>query len=233
MRFMRKRVNLVRSLFIQTESTPNQNSIKFKPGKELMKDGKTAEFLNKRDAMKSTLASNLFRIEGVNSVFYGQDFITITKNQDESWQILKPDIFGTIMDHFTTDQPLFKDKDSDTTIQGEDSEVVAMIKELLDTRIRPSIQDDGGDVEYIAFEDGVVKLKLRGACRTCDSSTVTLKSGIEKMLMHYVPEVEEGFLLLSYRYHALLIVVIQVLDEEEQISNSEFAKLEKALKSKQ
>jgi Fe-S cluster biogenesis protein NfuA len=190
-------LKLTRNLFIQTEATPNQNSIKFKPGKVLMENGKTEEFLTKREAMKSPLASTLFRIEGVSSVFYGQDFITITKNQDDSWQLLKPDIFGAIMDHFTTDTPLFQDKESDTTILEEDSEVVAMIKELLDTRIRPSIQDDGGDVEFVGFENGVVKLKLRGACRTCDSSTVTLKSGIEKMLMHYVPEVEEGTIFID------------------------------------
>ncbi|KAJ3305647.1 hypothetical protein HDV03_001292 [Kappamyces sp. JEL0829] len=216
-----------RSLFIQTELTPNPNSIKFKPGKPL-EEGSTAnrthEFLSRRDAMVSPLASNLFAIDGVESVMFGNDFITITKKDDANWQLMKPDIYGGIMDHLSSATPLFHKELRDTSIAEEDDEVVAMIKELLDTRIRPTIQDDGGDVEYVGFEDGVVKLKLRGACRTCDSSSATLKNGIEKMLMHYVPEVEEGNL-------TALIAVVQILEEHEEASQREFAKLEKELAS--
>ncbi|KAI9352637.1 hypothetical protein BDR26DRAFT_849605 [Obelidium mucronatum] len=162
--------------------------------------------------MTSPLAKRLFRIDGVKEVFLGPDFITITKQEDAEWPLLKPDVYSSIMDHYSSGQPPVP---ADTMIQPEDSEVVAMIKELLDTRIRPTIQDDGGDVEYMGFENGVVKLKLKGACRTCDSSVVTLKNGIENMLMHYVPEVT---------------TVEQVFDEMETISNNEFQKLEKALK---
>lgn len=205
-----------RSLFIQTELTPNVNAIKFKPGKDILEKGITYEYLSKREAMTSPLASSLFRIDGISSVFYGQDFITITKDLDTNWQILKPDIYGTIMDFVSSGQPLLSESKTDTTIEEDDDEVVSMIKELLDTRIRPTIQDDGGDVEYVSFINGVVSLKLKGACRTCDSSTATLKNGVEKMLMHYVPEVEQ---------------VVQIEDEHEEISKAEFAKLEKSLAS--
>lgn len=154
-----------RNLFIQTELTPNIDSIKFKPGKPLL-DTPTApvhEFLNAREAMKSPLASKLFRIDGVSSIMIGYDFLTITKTPETNWQILKPDIYGDIMDFVSSDTPLLKDEVTDTTITEDDDEVVAMIKELLETRIRPTIQEDGGDIEYVSFIDGVVKVKLRGA----------------------------------------------------------------------
>ncbi|KAI8926622.1 hypothetical protein BC831DRAFT_455968 [Entophlyctis helioformis] len=208
-------------MFIQTEATPNLDSIKFKPGVLVMpptQASQTAEFLSARDAMVSPLAAALFRIDGVTSVLYGADFITVTKAQDTAWQVLKPDIFGAIMDFYSTGAPLFKESyaagTADTMILPDDSETVAMIKELLETRIRPTIQEDGGDIEYMGFVDGVVKVKLRGACRTCDSSVVTLKNGIENMLMHYVPEVT---------------AVEQVLDAAEAESNKEFKKLEESL----
>ncbi|KAI9097394.1 scaffold protein Nfu/NifU N terminal-domain-containing protein [Phlyctochytrium arcticum] len=206
-------------MFIQTESTPNVDSLKFKPGVPVLHQS-TAEFLNARDAQQSPLAVSLFRIDGVQSVFYGPDFITITKDQDANWQLMRPEIYGTIMDFFASGQPIIRETTDETLVRGdtevlpEDSEIVAMIKELLDTRIRPTIQDDGGDIEYKGFEDGIVRLKLQGSCRTCDSSVVTLKNGIENMLMHYIPEVQG---------------VEQVLDEHEAVAQEEFKKFEQSL----
>jgi Fe-S cluster biogenesis protein NfuA len=133
---------------------------------------------------------------GVVRVFYGSDFVTVTKSDDVTWDILKPDIFAVVMDFYSSGQPLFLDSQAtaakDTAIHEDDSETVAMIKELLETRIRPSVQDDGGDIEYCGFdtETGIVKLRMQGACSGCPSSSVTLKSGIENMLMHYVSEVK-------------------------------------------
>jgi Fe-S cluster biogenesis protein NfuA len=158
-------------------------------------------------------------------VLFGPDFITITKESETPWQLLKPDIYSSIMDFYSSGEPLMKDGSSeqegepgdgpqDTRITPEDNEITATIKELIVTRIRPTIMEDGGDIEYCGFENGTVKLKLKGACRTCDSSTITLKNGIENMLMHYVPEVEK---------------VEQVLDEVDMESQKEFQKLEKAL----
>ncbi|CAG8769753.1 1765_t:CDS:1, partial [Acaulospora morrowiae] len=196
--------------------TPNQDSLKFIPGIPVMPDNGTAEFLSGNSASVSPLAKKLFQIEGVRGVFFGPDFITISKDQDTPWQLMKPDIYANIMDFFSSGQPILMESQppSDTEIKDDDPEVVQMIKELLDTRIRPTIQDDGGDIEYRGFEDGTVKLKLKGACRSCDSSVVTLKNGIKNMLMHYIPEVTD---------------VEQVLDEEEAISQIEFEKLEKKL----
>jgi Fe-S cluster biogenesis protein NfuA len=140
------------------------------------------------------LADKLFHLPGVTSLFFGPDFISVNKSQDTQWADLKPEVYSLIMEHFTSGQPLFREGSSsdgpeDTRILDTDSEVVAMIKELLDTRVRPAIQEDGGDIEYRGFdeESGRVMLSLKGSCRGCDSSTVTLKSGIERMLMHYVP----------------------------------------------
>ena len=153
---------LIRNIFIQTEATPNMDSIKFKPGKPLLGSANaTKEFLYQRDAMQSPLALKLFRIEGVSSVFIGYDFITVTKESDSNWQLMKPQIFADIMDFCASGLPVFKES-KDTAISEQDSETVAMIKELLDTRIRPTIQDDGGDIEYVDFVDGVVKVKLQG-----------------------------------------------------------------------
>lgn len=184
-----------RSMFIQTQSTPNPLSLMFYPGKPVMEVG-SADFPNARVAMGSPLAKALYGIDGVARVFFGSDFITVTKSEEVSWDILKPEIFAAIMDFYSSGKPLFVDSKSgaptDTTINEDDDETVAMIKELLETRIRPSVQDDGGDIEYRGFdvETGVVKLKMQGACSGCPSSSLTLKSGIENMLMHYVPEVK-------------------------------------------
>ncbi|OBZ79966.1 NifU-like protein 5, mitochondrial [Grifola frondosa] len=210
------------SMFIQTETTPNDDSLKFIPGVPVMEESNTAEFLDTRSALKSPLAIRLMGIEGVTAVFYGPDFVTVSKDSETAWSIIKPEIYATLMEFFSAGQPLFRsDEDreaagpQDTRILDTDSETVAMIKELLDTRVRPAIMEDGGDIEYRGFtDDGVVQVKLKGSCRGCDSSTVTLKSGIERMLMHYIPEVKG---------------VEQILDQEETIALNEFEKLENRL----
>lgn len=182
-------------MFIQTQSTPNPSSLMFYPGKPVMEVG-SADFPNARSAMNSPLARALYGIDGVARVFFGSDFLTVTKSDDSSWEFLKPEIFAAIMDFYSSGQPLFLDTETaaakDTVIHEDDSETVAMIKELLETRIRPAVQDDGGDIEYRGFDldTGIVKLRMQGACSGCPSSSVTLKSGIENMLMHYVPEVK-------------------------------------------
>ncbi|KAG2175985.1 hypothetical protein INT44_000464 [Umbelopsis vinacea] len=212
-------ISQVRTMFIQTEQTPNDDALKFIPGVPVMESG-TAEFLDVRGSLQSPLAKQLFQIEGIKGVFYGPDFITIAKEAGSEWQLMKPDIYAAIMDHFASGQPLIKEgsaEPSDTAILPDDSEEVQMIKELLDTRIRPAIQEDGGDIEYCGFENGIVKLKLKGSCRGCDSSVVTLKNGIENMLMHYIPEVQS---------------VEQVLDEYDEVSLKEFDRLEKSLGEK-
>lgn len=182
-------------MFIQTQSTPNPASLMFYPGKPVMEVG-SADFPNARSAMNSPLAKALYGIDGITRVFFGSDFVTVTKSEDASWDLLKPEIFAAIMDFYSSGEPLFLDSKAaaakDTAIKDDDSEIVAMIKELLETRIRPAVQDDGGDIEYKGFdpETGIVKLSMQGACSGCPSSSVTLKSGIENMLMHYVPEVK-------------------------------------------
>ncbi|XP_054252566.1 NFU1 iron-sulfur cluster scaffold homolog, mitochondrial [Indicator indicator] len=184
--------NAVRSMFIQTQDTPNPNSLKFIPGKEVL-ESRTMEFATPAAAFCSPLARQLFRIEGVKSVFFGPDFITITKeSEDLDWNLLKPDIYAAIMDFFASGLPIVTDEAlrTDTAASEEDDEVVLMIKELLDTRIRPTVQEDGGDVIYKGFEDGIVQLKLQGSCTSCPSSIITLKNGIQNMLQFYIPEVE-------------------------------------------
>jgi Fe-S cluster biogenesis protein NfuA len=183
-----------RGMFIQVESTPNPQSLMFYPGKPVMEVG-SSDFPNARAAMASPLSKALFTVDGVVRVFFGADFVTVTKAEEVAWDALKPEIFAAIMDFYSTKQPLFydaKSQASDTAIDEDDDETVAMIKELLETRIRPAVQDDGGDIEYRGFnpETGIVSLKMQGACSGCPSSAVTLKSGIENMLMHYVSEVQ-------------------------------------------
>ncbi|KAJ7515790.1 hypothetical protein O6H91_22G027900 [Diphasiastrum complanatum] len=182
-----------RSMFIQVQSTPNPSSLMFFPGKAVMEVG-SSDFPNARVAMTSPLANALFSTDGVTRVLFGSNFVTVTKSDDVSWDILKPDIFAAIMDFYSSGKPLFKDvaTSTDTAIQEDDDETVAMIKELLETRIRPAVQDDGGDIEYREYnaDTGIVKLKMQGACSGCPSSAVTLKTGIENMLMHYIPEVK-------------------------------------------
>ena len=184
-------------MFIQTESTPNDDSLKFIPGVDVMPAG-SAEFLDTRSALASPLALRLMGVDGVRAVFYGPDFVTVGKDSETQWAVIKPEIYSILMEFFSSGQPLFRSEEDreaagpqDTRILDTDSETVAMIKELLETRVRPAIMEDGGDIEYRGFtDDGYVKVKLKGSCRGCDSSTVTLKSGIERMLMHYIPEVK-------------------------------------------
>ncbi len=178
-------------MFIQTEQTPNPATLKFLPGREVL-NGRTADFPDAGQAGASPLAQRLFQIEGVSRVFLGADFVTITKDDDREWYLLKPAILGVIMEHFTAGRPVLIDQGEAAEEGGEeDSEIVAQIKELLDTRVRPAVAQDGGDIIYQGFEDGVVFLTMQGACSGCPSSTATLKMGIENMLRHYIPEVTE------------------------------------------
>lgn len=179
-------------MFIQTEQTPNPNSLKFLPGEVVMPQG-TADFRSVEAASNSPLAKRFFRLDGVEGVFFGHDFISITKAEEKEWMVLKPLILGMLMEHFTTGAPLFDEKapSKPTLSDEEDDEITLQIKELLDTRIRPAVAMDGGDIVFESFENGVVYLQLQGACAGCPSSTITLKAGIENMLRHYVPEVVE------------------------------------------
>ena len=181
-------------MFIQTEQTPNPQTLKFLPGKVVMEDG-TAFFQNADEASNSPFAKRLFGVDGVDGVFFGSDFITITKNQSLDWQVMKPLILGSIMDHYNSgDVTIFsQDSEKNTSLDKNenDSDIVKQIKELLDTRVRPAVAMDGGDIIYDSFKDGIVYLHMQGACSGCPSSTATLKMGIENMLKHYVPEVQE------------------------------------------
>ncbi len=181
-------------MFIQTEATPNPATLKFLPGRAVMAEG-TRDFRTADEAAVSPLADALFGVDGVSAVFFGPDFITITKETGD-WDHLKPALLGAITDHFAADRPLFNEggQDGDTghaAYEGDDDDIVVQIKELLDTRVRPAVAQDGGDILFHGFKDGVVYLHMRGACAGCPSSTMTLKMGIENMLRHYIPEVEE------------------------------------------
>ena len=179
-------------MFIQTEATPNPASLKFLPNRDVLGSG-TANFASPEEAGgKSPLAEALFRIAGVTQVFLGADFISVTKDEARDWQVLKPQVLARIMDHFTTGAPVMVvETDSQHSDgDGDNPEVVAQIKELLDMRVRPAVAQDGGDIVFRRFESGVVYLAMQGACAGCPSSTATLKMGIENMLRHYIPEVE-------------------------------------------
>ncbi|KAL4953747.1 scaffold protein Nfu/NifU N terminal-domain-containing protein [Aspergillus filifer] len=223
-----------RTIFIQTESTPNPDALKFIPNHRVLPEGFNTsflEYLSPRSTLApphpSSLAANLFNVDGVQSIFYGPDFITVTKSSDTNWAHIKPEVFSLITQAVTSGEAIVSTvaktgenaqkggEDDSLAYNEEDDEVVSMIKELLETRIRPAIQEDGGDIEFRGFENGIVMLKLRGACRTCDSSTVTLRNGIESMLMHYIEEVQG---------------VEQATDPEEEISMHEFAKFEEKLR---
>ena len=184
-------------MFIQTEATPNPEVLKFLPGKAVLGEG-TRDFRSAEEAEASPLAADLFDIEGVTRVFFGPDFITVGKQPGVAWPLLKAPILAAIMDHFTSGRPLFADIDDseagghdEGAYEGETAQIVAEIKDLLDTRIRPAVAQDGGDILFNRFdvETGVVWLNMRGACSGCPSSSATLKAGVENMLKHYVPEV--------------------------------------------
>ncbi len=183
-------------MFIQTEETPDPATLKFLPGHEVA-GATTADFPDPAVAGRSPLAERLFAIDGIAGVFLGADFVTVTKAADKEWYLLKPAVLGVIMEHFTAGRPVLLADASggasgpEEKTSEEDSEVVAQIKELLDTRVRPAVAQDGGDIIFHAFEEGVVFLTMQGACAGCPSSTATLKMGIENMLRHYIPEVQE------------------------------------------
>ena len=178
-------------MFIQTEQTPNPATLKFLPGREVMGSG-TADFPSADAAKRSPLADHLFQVEGVSGVFFGSDFITVTKSADKDWHLLKPAILGAIMEHYTAGRPIMNAAATATgEASEEDSDIVAQIKDLIDTRVRPAVAQDGGDIVFQSFEDGIVYLQMHGSCSGCPSSTATLKSGIENMLKHYIPEVVE------------------------------------------
>ena len=182
-------------MFIQTENTPNPNTVKFLPGRIVMEAG-VAEFKTLEEAACSLLAQRLFGLREVTRVFFGSDFISITKAEDADWEAMKTLIMAAMMDHYMTGMPLFRDgmepnQQAKHEQNDDDDELTAQIKELLDTRVRPMVAMDGGDIVFDRFEEGIVYLTMRGACAGCPSSTMTLKSGIENMLRHYVPEVLE------------------------------------------
>lgn len=178
-------------MFIQTETTPNPATIKFLPGVRVMPAG-SAEFASEAEAAKSPLAERLFQIQGVKSVFFGHDFVSVTKDDTIDWSAIKARVLSSVMQHFSMGEPLFHDGVGPATAQDELlDEISKQIKELIDQRVRPAVAQDGGDIVFDRFEQGIVYLKMRGACSGCPSSTVTLKNGVENMLRHYVPEVLE------------------------------------------
>ncbi|NRG16524.1 NifU family protein [Rhizobiales bacterium] len=180
-------------MFIQTEATPNPATLKFLPGRIVLPEG-TRDFRDSGDAAVSPLAEKLFAVPGVVGIFFGHDFITVTKN-DTDWQHMKPAILGAIMEHFMSGEPVIRDggpgESSEEFFDEGDEETVDMIKDLIETRVRPAVAQDGGDITFKGFKEGVVYLSMRGACAGCPSSTATLQHGIQNLLRHFVPEVEE------------------------------------------
>lgn len=180
-------------MFIQTESTPNPATLKFLPGQMVLQSG-TADFPSAEASASSPMARRIFAVEGVTGVFFGPDFVTVTKDDTIEWDHIKPGILGAIMEHYQSGESVL---DGETGAvdhaahDGPDAEVVNQIKDLLDTRVRPAVAQDGGDITFHGFERGVVYLHMQGACAGCPSSTMTLKSGIENLLKHYIPEVLE------------------------------------------
>jgi NFU1 iron-sulfur cluster scaffold homolog, mitochondrial len=183
-----------RSLFIQTMATPNPDSKKFYPGEhKVMGDGgETADFPDMRSAYASPLALELFKLDGIKQVYFGSDFVSIQKSEDQEWPDVEPSVFSVIAEFYASGEPLLSGElaPDDTAPHEDDDEVVAMIKELLDTRIRPQLQEDGGDLRFLKFDEGIVYLKMQGSCSGCPSAGATVKGGIERMLMHWIPEVQ-------------------------------------------
>jgi Fe-S cluster biogenesis protein NfuA len=184
-------------MFIQTESTPNPATLKFLPGRPVLENG-TLDMRDRDQAAKSPLAERLFEIANVDGVFFGSDFITVSKTAGE-WQQLKPLVLGAIMEHFMSGVPLLKDGETSSAkadadeefFDAGDAETVKTIKDLIETRVRPAVANDGGDITFRGFKDGVVYLAMKGACSGCPSSTATLRHGIQNLLRHFVPEVQE------------------------------------------
>lgn len=180
-------------MFIQTESTPNPATLKFLPGQTVLASG-TADFASGEAAAVSPLAKRIFAVPGVAAVFFGTDFVTVTKADDTDWDHIKPSILGAVMEHYQSGQPVMEGEQAASghaEHTGEDGEIVNQIKELLDTRVRPAVAQDGGDITFHGFDRGIVYLHMQGACAGCPSSTLTLKMGIENLLRHYIPEVVE------------------------------------------
>ena len=181
-------------MFIQTEATPNPATLKFLPGRPVLENG-TLDLRDAEQAAQSPLAERLFDVPGVSGVFFGSDFITVTKSAGE-WQQLKPMILGAIMEHFMSGAPLLtgagaESDEADEFFDTADAETVATIKELIETRVRPAVANDGGDITFKGFKDGVVYLNMKGACSGCPSSTATLRHGIQNLLRHFLPDVTE------------------------------------------
>ncbi len=180
-------------MFIQTEATPNPATLKFLPGQTVLEAG-TADFASPEAAQNSPLAQRIFTVEGIRGVFFGTDFVTVTKDDGIEWDHVKPPILGAIMEHYQSGQPVMEGDQAASghaEHDGEDAEIVGQIKELLDTRVRPAVAQDGGDITFHGFDRGIVYLHMQGACAGCPSSTLTLKMGIENLLRHYIPEVVE------------------------------------------
>ena len=180
-------------MFIQTESTPNPATLKFLPGQSVLEVG-TADFISKVASQNSPLAQRIFEINDVAGVFFGLDFITVTKTETGEWDHIKPEILAAITDHYLSGDPVLTDESgciNHAKHEGPDKELVNQIIELLDTRVRPAVAQDGGDITFHGFEDGIVYLYMQGACAGCPSSTMTLKMGIENLLRHYIPQVTE------------------------------------------
>jgi Fe-S cluster biogenesis protein NfuA len=191
-------------MFIETEQTPNPATLKFLPGRTVMASG-TRDFANADEAEASPLAETLFDLGDITGVFFGRDFVSVTAAPGVAWSDLRTDVVSILLDHFSADMPLFHsgnahdirvpgDDASDAALPGDDpadAEIIAQIRELIDTRVRPAVANDGGDIVYRGFEQGTVFLRMQGACAGCPSSTATLKNGIEQLLKHYVPEVTE------------------------------------------
>jgi Fe-S cluster biogenesis protein NfuA len=185
-------------MFIQTEETPNPSTLKFLPGQPVTgaKEAPLVEFREAGQTARSPLATRLFEIEGVVGVLLGPDFVAISKKEGLEWRNLKPLILGALMEHFTSGAPILTEAGAEPTVDAEkntseDSEIVFRIKELLETRVRPVVSQDGGDIEFDSFINGIVFLRMRGACSGCPSATATLKMGIERLLTHFIPEVQE------------------------------------------
>jgi Fe-S cluster biogenesis protein NfuA len=182
-------------MFIQTEATPNPATLKFLPGRIVLETG-TLDLRSRDEAAQSPLAERLFAVDGVSGVFFGSDFIAVTKDDSAEWQHLKPMILGGIMEHFMSGAPLLNGAnaeadDADEFFDTADAETVATIKELIETRVRPAVANDGGDITFKGFKDGVVYLNMKGACSGCPSSTATLRHGIQNLLRHFLPDVIE------------------------------------------
>jgi Fe-S cluster biogenesis protein NfuA len=180
-------------MFIQTEETPNPATLKFIPGRVVLPEG-TRDYRSPDDASASPLAQRIFGVSGVAGVFLGHDFVTVTKDEAE-WPHIKPAVLGAIMEHYLSGAPVLADDEAETADDSNfdeaDSETVSVIKELIETRVRPAVANDGGDITFQGYRDGIVYLHMRGACAGCPSSTATLKQGIENLLRHFVPDVQE------------------------------------------